>query len=66
MSSTLQSCIVTKINEVYLHLDVERNVSYELSDFFTFEVPGSRFMPSVRNKFWDGKIRLFNQQTGEI
>ena len=66
MSPILYSCIVTKVNEVYLHLDVERHIAYELSDFFTFTVPGSRFMPSVRNKFWDGKIRLFNQQTSEI
>ena len=23
-------------------------------------------MPQYRNKYWDGKIRLFNTQTGEI
>lgn len=32
----------------------------ELSDYFTFTVPNAKFMPSVRNKMWDGKIRLFN------
>jgi superfamily II DNA or RNA helicase len=32
----------------------------ELADHFTFEVPGAKFMPSFRNKVWDGKIRLFN------
>jgi len=33
---------------------------YELSDAFTFEVPGARFHPKVRAKIWDGKIRIFN------
>lgn len=38
----------------------------ELSEYFTFEVPGAKFMPSVRNKYWDGKIRLFNVNTSQI
>ena len=32
----------------------------DLSDFFTFEVPGARFMPAYRNRIWDGKIRLYS------
>ena len=38
----------------------------ELSEFFTFEVPGAKFMPMYRNRVWDGKIRLFSPATGEI
>jgi superfamily II DNA or RNA helicase len=37
-----------------------------LVDYFTFEVPGHKFMPAYRNKMWDGKIRLFSQKTGQI
>ena len=58
--------IISKKNEVYLNVKTEPNYARELSDFFTFEVPGARFMPSYRNKYWDGKIRLFNQINGEI
>jgi superfamily II DNA or RNA helicase len=57
---------IYKKNEVYLKLDCERGTSQELSDFFTFEVPGAKFMPSVRNRYWDGKIRLFNVNTQQI
>ena len=32
----------------------------ELSEFFTFYVPGYKFVPSYRNKLWDGKIRLYD------
>ena len=38
----------------------------EISDFFTFEQPGARFMPQFRAKLWDGKVRLFNLFTQEI
>lgn len=38
----------------------------ELSEQFTFEVPGAKFMPAVRKRRWDGKIRLLNRQTREI
>ena len=38
----------------------------ELSDHFTFEVPGAKFMPAVKKRQWDGKIRMFNRTNGEI
>jgi len=56
----------TKFNEVYLRIKCEPSVARELSEFFTFEVPNAKFMPSVRNKLWDGKIRLFSPGTGKI
>ena len=58
--------VISKKNEVYLHVDAEVYVYYELADQFTFEVPGAKFSPAYKNKYWDGKIRLFNTQKGEI
>ena len=49
-----------KINDVYIKVNCDSDIAYELSEYFTFTVPGAKFIPSVRNKFWDGKIRLFN------
>ena len=57
---------LTKFNEVYLRIKCEPSVAKELSEFFTFEVPNAKFMPSVRNRLWDGKIRLFSPGTGKI
>jgi hypothetical protein len=54
---------VEKFDEVYNKIYCEPGIGYELNEYFTFEVPGAKFMPSVRNKFWDGKIRLFNTMT---
>ena len=58
--------IISKKNDVYLKVDTEPNIARELVDFFTFEVPGARFMPTYKSRVWDGKIRLYNQMSGEI
>ena len=58
--------IISKKNEVHLRVKTEPNIARELSDFFTFEVPGARFMPSYRRRIWDGKIRLYSVATNEV
>ncbi len=58
--------IISKKNEVYVRVETEPNIARELSDFFTFEVPGARFMPTYKNRVWDGKIRLFSTHTREL
>lgn len=57
---------ITSVDEVYIRVAAEPSTKMELSDHFCFEVPGAKFMPAVRNKVWDGKIRLFNAMTGII
>lgn len=47
-------------------VDAETSVVQELSDYFTFEVPGAKFMPAVKRRAWDGKIRMLNRTNGEI
>ena len=56
--------LLQKVNEVYLRVSSEPSVIQELSDHLTFEVPGAKFSPAYKNKFWDGKIRLLNSLTG--
>lgn len=52
--------IISKHNEVYAKLICEKYILKELSEYFTFFVPGHQFSPAFRNKIWDGKIRLVN------
>ena len=52
--------IVTKENSVNIRIECDRGLAKELSDYFTFSVPGHKFMPAYRNKIWDGKIKLYN------
>jgi len=51
---------IERLDETYNKITCDPGIGFELSEYFTFEVPGAKFMPSVRNKVWDGKIRLYN------
>ena len=62
----MANLVIKKKNEVYLQIDCDPHIGYELQDEFTFDVPGAKFMPQYRSKYWDGKIRLFNLQKKEI
>ena len=62
----MTNLVISKKNEVFLQVEAEPHVYYELQDQFTFDVPGAKFMPQYRSKYWDGKIRLFNVQKKEI
>jgi superfamily II DNA or RNA helicase len=57
----MSKLIVSKISEVFLKVDCDSSIARELSDSFSFYVPGYRFMPTFKMRMWDGKIRLFNQ-----
>jgi superfamily II DNA or RNA helicase len=52
-----------KVNEAYICVTSERNISQELSDYFTFYVPGYQFTPAYKSRYWDGKIRLLDLRT---
>jgi superfamily II DNA or RNA helicase len=58
--------IIQKKNEVYLIIQAEPHIYYELRDAFQFEVPNAKFAPAYKNKWWDGRIYLFNVDTREI
>jgi superfamily II DNA or RNA helicase len=51
---------VVQHDEVYNKVVCDPGVAMEITDFFTFDVPGAKFTPAYRNKVWDGKIRIFN------
>ncbi len=57
---------VSKIDEVFLKVHCDDGLARDLFDFFSFTVPNAKFMPSYRNKFWDGKVRLFSIKTNKI
>lgn len=58
--------IVRKLNEVYAVIeDVNPGIAHELSKYFSFPIPGAKFMPAYK-KGWDGTIRLYNIKTGKL
>ena len=56
----MSDLVIEKVDEVNIRVRCERSFAKELSDFFTFKVPGHKFMPAYRNKVWDGTIKLYN------
>ena len=55
-----------KVNEAFIRVHSERNIAQELSDYFTFYVPGYQFTPAFKARYWDGKIRLLDLRTMAI
>jgi superfamily II DNA or RNA helicase len=47
-------------------VDADPGIRMEISDRFTFMAPNYKFHPLYKKRVWDGKIRLFNQNNGEI
>ena len=62
----MSDIILHKENEAFLKVECEDHYAVELSNYFTFFVPGYRFMPAYKNRIWDGKIRLFNSRSKTI
>lgn len=55
---------IRKVNEVYNQVLIDdMGIAQELSEYFTFQVPGAQFMPAFKHKVWDGKVRLYNTST---
>ena len=47
-------------------VDCEAHQLPESREYFSFYVPGYKFMPMYKSRKWDGKVRLFNQVTREL
>ena len=56
----MSDIVITKLNESFIRIECDPDIAYELSEAFTFEVPGAKFAPLYRAGAWDGKIRIFN------
>jgi superfamily II DNA or RNA helicase len=62
----MSNLVVKQKNHSALQIQCEPHVANELSDFFSFETPGYKYMPSYKNGRWDGKTRLFNVRNNEL
>ena len=64
---TLPNTITAKLKDhAMMHVECEAHQVPELRDYFSFYVPGFKFMPMYKARKWDGKIKLFNSVTREL
>lgn len=61
-----ETLAIEHIDGAYIKVRCERSAAMELSEYFTFMVPGAQHMQSFKDKIWDGKIRLFNLRNNTI
>ena len=54
MIDTTANLVISKSNEVFLKINTEPHIEYELRDHFKFEVPNAKFMPQYRGRNWNG------------
>ena len=66
MIDTSANVIISKANEVFLRVNAEPHIEYELRDHFTFQVESAKFMPQYRNRNWNGEIHLFDLRSKRI
>ena len=57
---------VSEVDSVNVRVQCDRSIAHELSDYFTFKVPGYKFMPAYRSRLWNGEIKLYNIHTQTI
>ena len=63
----MESITVKVKDNSFLYVDCDdKGIIQELAEYFTFFVPGYKFMPQFRNKMWDGKVRLLNLRDQSI
>ena len=62
----METIRVRRLSYATLHVDCDSGTAQEINEFFSFYVPGYKFMPAYRNRMWDGKIRLYSTMTGEL
>lgn len=58
--------VVSKVDEMWMHIGCDRGIAYELNDHFSYFAEGYKFMPKFKDGVWDGKIRLFNTASCQL
>ena len=49
--NNLRYLVIDKKDDVYLKIDADESIRRELGEFFTFEVPGFKFMLNIEIEF---------------
>lgn len=59
--TNIEKIYIERINESQLRVySDDFGIEQELYEFFSFYVPGFKFMPLFKNKVWDGQAHLYN------
>jgi len=62
----MEAIRIRRLTHAMLHVECDFGQAAEIKEFFSFFVPGYQWMPAFKRRIWDGKIRLFDTNTGEL
>jgi len=62
----METIRIRRLSYANLHVECDFGQAAEIKEFFSFFVPGYKYMPAFRRRVWDGKIRLFDSVRGEL
>lgn len=62
----MSKIVIIPHNQLKVKLKCDPSTVMELSDAFSFFVPGYKYMPSFKSGHWDGRVKMFNVRSGEF
>ena len=62
----MSDIFVRKLNEVFVRVECDKSILYELAEHFEFYAPNYRYDPRYKNKMWSGKLKLLNLSTRQL
>jgi superfamily II DNA or RNA helicase len=64
LNTGMSDLTLVPVDDVWMRITCADGIARELSDYFTFQTPGSQFMRrQARFRGWDGRVRLFKLKT---
>ena len=57
---------ISNKDQSYIRVDCEESIAWELRDAFSFRPPGFQFVPSYKQKLWDGWLRLYDTNKRQL
>jgi len=57
---------IRMLNHSYFAVECHPAQEAELREYFSFFVPGYKFMPQYKARRWDGKVKLYNSVTKQM
>lgn len=58
----MSQIFVSKKNEAQVYVSTDDGTAQEISDYFSFFVPGYQFQPMFKAGIWNGKINLYDRR----
>ena len=55
--------VIAPHSEAFVHVWTSPGIERELSEAFSYEVPGAKYMRGPQRKYWNGKVSLYHRTT---